>query len=246
MSVRKLFDYSVPMVAAATVFAVGLIGVAIVGAYTARDIVLSRDTVEVTGSAKRAVTADTARWVISLETRTGITNQQDGYARLESATERITSYLAEQGFTEVETPSILSNQNYMYPQYSEAVLTGYTVYRQIIVRSSEVEKLQALTSNVEPLGGADYTATSMGLELTYSKLPEMRIELLSEAIKDAKARAEAIATESGRSVGALKEATGGVVQVLPVGGVDISDSGYYDTQSMNKEVMVTVRASFEL
>jgi hypothetical protein len=74
----------------------------------------------------------------------------------------------------------------------------------------------------------------------------MRVELLSEAIKDAKARAEAIAKESGRQVGELREATGGVVQVLSQGGVDISDSGSYDTESLNKEVMVTVRATFEL
>jgi hypothetical protein len=74
----------------------------------------------------------------------------------------------------------------------------------------------------------------------------MRVALLSEAIKDAKARAQAIASESGRSIGVLRNASSGVVQVLPQGGIDISDYGMYDTQSLNKEVMVTVRATFEL
>jgi len=33
---------------------------------------------------------------------------------------------------------------------------------------------------------------------------------------------------------------------LPQGGVDISDYGSYDTQSKNKDVMVTVRATFSI
>jgi hypothetical protein len=74
----------------------------------------------------------------------------------------------------------------------------------------------------------------------------MRVALLSSAIKDAGARAAAIAKESGRSVGTLRSASGGVVQVLPQGGVDISDYGTYDTQSKQKEVMVTIRAMFSL
>jgi hypothetical protein len=47
-------------------------------------------------------------------------------------------------------------------------------------------------------------------------------------------------------VGALRSASSGVVQVLPEGGVEISDYGTYDTQNINKEVMVTVRADFSL
>ena len=97
-----------------------------------------------------------------------------------------------------------------------------------------------------PLSGAGYTVTSGGMELTYSKLDEMRVKLLTSAIKDATDRAEAIASESGRTVGALRNATGGVVQVLAADGIEISDYGSYDTSSLNKEVMVTVRASFEL
>jgi hypothetical protein len=84
------------------------------------------------------------------------------------------------------------------------------------------------------------------LELTYSKLDELRVTLLSHAIEDATKRAEAIAQDSGRSIGVLRNASSGVVQVLPQGGVEISDYGMYDTTSMHKDVMVTVRATFSL
>ena len=246
MNAKKLFDYSVPLVAAATILVVGGIIIAGIAAYTAYDIKLSRDSVEVTGSAREAVVADTARWVLNLETRTGVQDQQTGYTRLEEAVGRITEYLTEQGFTDFETPAVTSYPNYVYPQYGEPTMTGYSVSRQVIVRSSDVAKISELANNIEPFTGSNYNVSTYSLELTYSKLDEMRVTLLSEAIKDAKARAQAIASESGRSIGVLRNASSGVVQVLPQGGIDISDYGMYDTQSLNKEVMVTVPATFEL
>lgn len=245
-NIRHLFDYSVPVVAAATVLIIGAILVSLIAAFTTYDIKLSRDSVEVTGSAKEAVAADSARWVLNLSARTGTDNQNAGYSLLEKATAKIVAHLESQGFTDYETPSINSSPNYTYPQNGEPIFTGYTVSRQVIVRSNEIDKISALANTIDPFTGAGYNITTQSLELTYSKLDEMRVKLLSAAIKDAKARAQAIAKESGRSVGTLRNSTSGVVQVLPEGGVDISDYGSYDTQSKNKEVMVTVRATFEL
>ncbi len=246
MQISKLIDYSVPLTAAATVLVLGGVFVASIGAYTAYAIKVSNDSVVVTGSAKQSVVADTARWVINLETRTGVTNQQDGYTTLEQATNQIVSYLDAQGLVDHETPAVTSYATYTYPQYGEPILTGYSVNRQVVVRSSDVEKVQTLANQIEPLMGAGYTVTTQMVELTYSKLDEARVTLLRDAIKDAQARAEAIAAESGRGIGKLRDASSGVVQVLPQGGVDISDYGSYDTQSLHKDVMVTVRATFEL
>jgi hypothetical protein len=246
MTISKLFDYSQPLVAAATLIMIGGIVMAGIGAYTATTIKLAGDTVVVTGSAKTAVTADTARWILNLETRTGIDTQAEGYARLEQATAQITTYLTEQGFSEYETPAITSFPAYTYPQFGEPIMVGYTVGRQIIVRSNDIDAISTLANSIEPFTGRDYTVSTQSLELTYSGLDTLRVTLLREAIKDAEARAEAIATESGRTVGTLRTASSGVVQVLPAGGIDISDYGTYDTQSREKEVMVTVRATFGL
>ncbi len=246
MNIAKLFDYSVPLVSASTILVVGAFAVSLYGGKVVSDIKLANDTIEVTGSAKRAVVADAGRWTISLETKTGNNDQQAGFDRLDVAKEKITGYLKEQGFTEYETPTGNSYPQFSYPQYSDPVQTGYTVSRVIIVRSNDVEKLSNLANTVGPLVGLGYTVSTNALELTYSKLAEMRVELLTEAIQDAEDRANAIAKETDRSVGVLRNAAGGVVQVLPEGGVDVSDYGSYDTQSLHKEIMVTVRATFGL
>ncbi len=246
MHFTKLFDYSVPRVAAATICVVGALAIAFYVGNVAYSIKLAQDTIEVTGSAREAVVADEARWVINLETKTGVVDQQSGFNRLDKGVEKIIAHLTEQGFTEFETPAGNSNPNYNYPQYGEPIMTGYTVACQVIVRSSDVEKLSTLANNIEPLTGEGYNLSTGSLELTYSKLAEMRIKLLTQAIKDAEERARAIAQDSGRKVDTLRNASSGVVQVLPEGGIEVSDYGSYDTQSMHKEVMVTVRATFSI
>jgi hypothetical protein len=246
MHFKKLFDYSVPQVAAVTIFVVGLAAMVWYAGGVVYDIKLASDTIEVTGSAKEAVIADTGRLIINVETKTGLSDQAAGTLRLEAAVAKITTYLTAQELKDFETPAGSVNANYFYPENAEPVQTGYTMYRSVVVRGSDVEKLTNLANDLGPLNGTGYVVTVGGLELTYSKLDEMRVKLLTEAIKDATARAEAIASESGREVGLLRNAVGGVVQVLPQGGVEISDYGSYDTSSLNKEVMVTTRATFSL
>lgn len=246
MQLKKLFDYSEPLVAATTVLSLALLVITVYGAQVVYGLKLSSDTVEVTGSAKESVVADTARLVISIETKTGLNDQQAGTMRAQKAVEKITNYLTEQKLGEFETPAGSVNASYVYPDKADPVQTGYVISRTVVVRGSDVEKLTNLANDLSPLSGPGYLLTNSGLELTYSKLDEMRVKLLTEAIKDATLRANAIAENSGRSVGQLRNAVGGVVQVLPAGGVDISDYGSYDTISLKKEVMVTTRATFGL
>ncbi len=246
MQFKKLFDYSQPVVAATTIFSVVLIGLVLYGTQVVYTLKLASDTIEVTGSAKQSVVADTGRLTVTLEAKTGLDGAQTGTERLESALTAIGTYLKNAQLSEYELPAGSSNPTYYYPQNGEAVQTGYSVTRSVVIRSQDVARLNQLANDTKPFTGTGYTVSVGGLELTYSKLDEMRVSLLTDAIADAKARAEAIAANSGRGVGQLRNAVGGVVQVLPAGGVDISDYGTYDTGSMNKDVMVTVRTTFSL
>ena len=107
-------------------------------------------------------------------------------------------------------------------------------------------KITDLAKNAQALTALGVIFASESLEYYYSKLPDLRVSLLSDAIKDAKARAQKIAESSGKKVGNIKSASVGVVQVMPVNSVEISDYGTYETGSIEKEVMVTVKALFTL
>ena len=54
------------------------------------------------------------------------------------------------------------------------------------------------------------------------------------------------AIAGGKKIGVLKSASSGVVQVMAQNSVEVSDYGMYDTSKIEKEIMVTVKASFEI
>jgi hypothetical protein len=246
MDIRKLFDYSVPLIAAATILGLSIALVGVISGVTAYKIKVAGDTVSVTGSARQEVTSDYARITINIETKTEISNQQSGFDRLEAGAKKIAAALTAQGVTDIEFPAGSSYPQYYYSDKNAPVMTGYNVSRTIIARSANLDVMQNLSNDIAPFVGSGYSVSISGLELTYQKLDEVRVALLSRAIADAKARADAIASESGRKIGVLRNSTSGVVQVLAKGGIDISDYGTYDTQSKEKEIMVTVRATFDL
>src|SRR5690606_2242284 len=123
----------------------------------------------------------------------------------------------------------------------------YTLRQTITVQSiteDDVTKITQLAKNTQALTNQGVIFSTYQPEYYYSKLSELRVSLLADAIKDAKARATELAESSGSRVGTLKAASTGVVQVLSPNSVEVSDYGQYDTSSIEKDVMVTVRATF--
>ena len=114
------------------------------------------------------------------------------------------------------------------------------------MQTPEVERLTNASKNVGTLINQGVIFSTLALEYYYSKLPEARIQLLSQAIDDAKARASELAKNSGRGVGSLKSASSGVVQVQSRNSTEVSDYGSYDTSQVEKQITVTVKASFSL
>ncbi len=81
-------------------------------------------------------------------------------------------------------------------------------------------------------------------EYRYTKLGDMKIQMLAEAAKDAKVRAIQIAASTGARAGALRSARMGVLQINPAGSTETSSEGNNDTTSIEKDVIAVVTASF--
>ena len=131
-------------------------------------------------------------------------------------------------------------------KYDSSAPKEYTLRQNVELKSLEVEKVTELSKNIQDLIDQEILFSTQYVEYVYTKLPELRVNLLSEAIKDAKLRAEKIAESSDKKIDVIRSASIGVAQVLPVNSVEISDYGAYDTSSIEKEVMVTVKATFSM
>jgi hypothetical protein len=85
-----------------------------------------------------------------------------------------------------------------------------------------------------------------GIQFIYTKAGEAKIEMMGEATKDARTRAEQIASQGGRKIKALRPARMGVVQINPRYSSATSWEGNNDTSSLEKTITITVTASFSL
>ena len=80
----------------------------------------------------------------------------------------------------------------------------------------------------------------------YTKLSDLKIEILAEATKDARQRVEQLAINSGCKVGTLRFASMGVLQITKAYSTEVSDYGIYDISSLEKDVKAVVTCGFSI
>jgi len=205
------------------------------------------DYISTTGSASEEVTSDSVKWTSAITRTVTLATVQDGYSKMSSDLLAVKSFLSSSGIPDasVDVAPVLMNEN--YDNNNSGATKTYNLTQNIVVQSNDVQKIADLTKNTNSLViDKGILFSTVSLEYYYSKLPDARVALLADAVADAKARAQKLAEAGGKSIGALQSASSGVVQVLAPNSADVSDYGTYDTSSIEKEIMVTVKASFEI
>jgi hypothetical protein len=122
--------------------------------------------------------------------------------------------------------------------------TGYRLSQSVSVESAEVDRLDRLDAT--PLVEQGVIFTVAPPQFIYTKAGETKIEMLAEATRDARARAEQIATEGGRAIARLHDADQGIFQITPLHSVTTSWEGESDTASRLKTITAVVTATFLL
>ena len=218
-------------------------GIASFTFYTVRT--KANDTLAVTGSVKQEVTSDLAKWTSGFSRNVPAEELKSGYTQLSQDQELVKQFFKNNGFSESDytISPVFMEQPYMYDPNAPK---EYILRQNVEIQSNDVQKITSMAKNVQVLINQGVVFSTNSLEYYYTKLPELRIALLSDAVKDAKMRAQKIAEATGLVVGSIKSANAGVVQVLQVNSTEVSDYGTYDTSTIEKEVMVTVTAIFNL
>ncbi len=232
-------------VALGLLLAFGLIAAAGLVSWTFYSVKQLDNTLSVTGSARQHVTSDTVKWTAAFSRSTPADDLKGGYAAMKADEKKIMDFLASKGIpAEAVTVQPVSLDEPF--KYNPSMPREYSLRQTVEVRSGDIQGVTSVAKDFQPLIEAGVVFSTQSLEYSYSKLPDLRVSLLSAAVQDAQARAGKIAESTGRQVGMLRSASMGVVQVLPVGSVEVSDYGAYDTSGIEKEVMVTVRTAFAL
>lgn len=235
-----------------------VLGLCIALATIASTVILSRsliaikkfssEVITVTGSAEKKILSDYMVWKSEFSRRDP--QMTVSYQRLEDDLKLVKQYLLSKGIAENEiivspvATKVLYKKNDKGNDTNE--IEGYLLSRGIEVRSYDVQKVAAVSRESTELINRGIEFISNAPEYFYTKLSELKREMLAEATKDAKIRAEQMASSAGNKIGPIRSAKMGVIQITPVNSYEISDWGVNDTTSFEKKANVVVRVDFAI
>lgn len=210
--------------------------------------------VRVTGGAERQIVSDLA--VVNITLHQQASTQAEAYKALQRAESETLKYLKEQGFTDkdikrgsVSSLKGLGENNKDDSYYSrDRKFNGYRLSESIQLSSNHVDKVETLIANISQLLSQNIEVEVGNVAYYYTKLNELKVEMLKEASANALSRASIIAEGGKGKLGKLKGISMGVFQVLGLNEPEDSYSwgGTLNTSNKEKVASVTVKATYIL
>ncbi|HEY7786184.1 MAG TPA: SIMPL domain-containing protein [Pyrinomonadaceae bacterium] len=233
---------------AGVALAVGLVLAAVIGGWSFVRGKRGDQVITVTGSARKNIRSDLVIWKSSVSYQA--VTLADAYRSLSEAVPKVKAYLVSKGIPDNQiTISAISSQT-LHARNSDGEdtgqITGYSLRQELQVRSNDVDKISQIAREATELINQGILIESMPPEFHYTKLGDLKIEMLAEAAKDAKERAEKVAESTGSSIGSVKTARMGVMQITAADSNEVSDMGMNDTSSLDKTITAVVNVGFEI
>ena len=208
----------------------------------------TREQISVTGSATKNIKSDYIVWKGEF-TRRDI-DLKAAYKLLEEDLNKVKAYLVAKGVDDKEVIISQVATETVYKKNEKGNDTndiqGYCLSQNVEVRSNDVDKIAKVSRESTELIDQGIQFTSPAPEYFYTKLDELKIEMLAKATENAKQRAESMVKATGNKIGFMRQAKMGVFQITPITSTDVSDYGENDTTSLDKKVMAVVTVSFAI
>lgn len=241
---------------AAVALALGWVVSLVASTYVATHSIEKRDRMRATASrdicvkgfARLRIASDVGVWEVEVVGEAPAL--REAYAILDAGQYAVRQFLSEKGFGagEVAVGAIQTREVHARDKEGRELhaVEAYSLHRTVTVTSPQVEKIQAATGEITALIGDGVRLSSQRPAFYYSKLADLKISLLGEASRDARARAEEIVSNSGGKVGAVRDARMGVLQVVRPNSTDMSAEGIYDTSTIDKDATAVVTVTYAL
>ncbi len=211
----------------------------------------AQNTITVTGLGEKEFVSDLIVW------RGWIVEQSDnvisGYAKLEENRKKVENYIKSNGITDSCIVFMFVNVNqitepiYSNGQYVGSRKTGYELRQQFKVESTNVSAVEEISRQISSLIAQGVQLESWEPEYYYTKLSDLKLELIENATADARSRAEKIADQADASITGLKSGRMGVIQILGANSNEAqSAGGAYNTASKNKKASITMRLEYNV
>lgn len=212
----------------------------------------AQENVSVVGLAEVDFTSDLIVWTGSYSRKS--LDLKEAYAALKRDETEISEYLRMKGvpdtaviFTAVD---IVKDVRTNYDREGNIVgstFNGYTLTQTVKIESKDIDKVEKLSREVTGLIEKGIEFNSSAPLYFYTKLADLKMDLLAKASADARERAATIAKSAGSTLGNVRKATMGIFQITGKNkNEEFSYGGSFNTGDKFKTASVTIRMDYML
>ncbi len=178
----------------------------------------------------------------------------EAYAQLSVDREIVKKFLKDKGIADKEvifgavstseiTKSIYNSEGNVIGEE----FMGFRLRQTVKIESGELEKVELVSRAITEVLNNGVAFYSEDPSYFFTKMQDVKLDLISKATDDAKTRANIIAKNGGASIGDLKSAQMGVFQIVGQNSNDeYSWGGSFNTSSKFKTATITMDLTYEL
>ena len=240
--IEKLQDSRAVLLGAVAIFAVGMTTSGFVLGDGLRRAKMAERTVTVRGVSERDVTADLATWTVSFSDEG--TTLGPVQASVDQKSRAVRSFFQRAGFraNEVSDTAISASQSFDRDRREDRVM----VSRSIQLRSRDVMKVRDAYARQSELIREGVPINGSSVSYVFTRLNQLKPEMIAEANQNARRSAEQFARDSGAEVGRIKTASQGYFSVGARDGETCEDCGSSGGTSPFQKVRVVTTIDYDL
>jgi hypothetical protein len=210
---------------------------------TVKEVRHTRDTITVSGSARKPISANLVRWDVYIRGEAPQRTVAAKRLRVDSATVR--SFLIREGIpSDAISSSVVSSEVVVERISKRRRRITYRVSQGLEVSTREIDVVARAATRIGVLIEQGIDVSPEPLAYISTELSQAKLDALEAATAEARRRAEILLHGLGGKLGPMRSTSQGVYQITPRDSNEVSDYGINDTSSREKDVNAVVSATF--
>jgi hypothetical protein len=223
--------------------AVAAVWIGHIFATTIHDAKHRGDTITITGSAKKPISADLVQWDLAAEGKGPTPVVAARKERLAGAA--VAAFLARAGIPAASIALQVVQSGVEVTRIDKKhTRTTYVVSQGYEVSTRRIDVVEGAATRLGSLLERGIDVSAQPLADISTNLEAAKLDALTAATAEARRRAEILVKGLGGSLGRMRASSLGVYQITPRNSTEVTDYGVNDTSSRLKDVTAVVNATF--
>ena len=244
-------SYSNAIIVLGILLAIGMASAAFILGVQAKRAVAGQQSITVKGLAEKPIQADSVTWMLNIAVTDA--DQRGALEKLTVERKVLEDFLIKQGLPKDtwvwQVENIADHYDEVFIKDTPRQMkNGFDAYQSVIISTKDLAKITQANQAILQLRADNHPITAQPPEYLVSGLEQVKMSLIADATKNARARATEFVKQDGVKVGVMKSANQGAFYILAKGGEAGDDSygGVYDKSTIEKTARVVVTIVYNI